>query len=146
MDMALAQTRVPETDDALFPVTVSTGGDDTFFWMSGATAIPLYHHHPHVDEECVLPDDIREQAHRVLRTFDEVLRFNGLGWRNVVKFSQFLTDLRDHDIVQEVIAEHFAGSDWAPASTVVGINALSAPGARMEIDVVAVRPAEQEQR
>lgn len=120
-----------------FPVAVSTSRNDLFFWMSGATAIPLYHHHPHVPEECVLPDDIREQARRVLTTFDEVLRFNGLGWRNVVKFTQFLTDLRDHDVVQEVIAEFFAGSDWAPANVTVGINQLSAPGARLEIDVVA---------
>jgi len=127
---------VPAASGA-FPIAVSTGRNELFFWMSGATAIPLYHHHPHVPEECVLPDDIREQARRVLTTFDEVLRFNGLGWRNVVKFTQFLTDLRDHDVVQEVIAEFFAGSGWAPANVTVGINQLSAPGARLEIDVVA---------
>lgn len=138
--MAVTSIRMPEADASPHPVAVSVGGNDTIFWMSGATAIPLYHHHPHVDEECVVPDDAREQAHRVLTTFDEVLRFNGLGWENVVKFSQFLTDMRDHAIVQEVIAEYFAGTGWMPASTVVGINALSAPGARLEIDVVAVRP------
>ena len=125
-----------------FPPAISIGSNDLFFWMSGATAIPLYHMHPHIDEECVLPDDIREQARRILTTFDEVLLFNGLGWRNVVKFSQFLTDMREYDEVQEVIAEFFAGSGWSPASTTVGINALSAPGARLEIDVVAVRASE----
>lgn len=124
-----------------FPPAISVGSNDVFFWMSGATAIPLYHMHPHIDEECVLPDDIAEQTRRILTTFDEVLRFNGLGWRDVVKFSQFLTDMREYDAVQEVIAEFFAGSDWSPASTTVGINALSAPGARLEIDVVAAKPA-----
>ena len=122
-----------------FPPAISVDSDDVFFWMSGATAIPLYHMHPHIDEECVLPDDIREQTRRILNTFDEVLSFNGLGWKNVVKFSQFLTDMREFDTVQEVIAEYFAGTGWAPASTTVGINALSAPGARLEIDVVAAR-------
>lgn len=122
-----------------FPPAISVDSDDVFFWMSGATAIPLYHMHPHIDEECVLPDDIREQTRRILTTFDEVLAFNGLGWKNVVKFSQFLTDMREFDAVQEVIAEYFAGTGWAPASTTVGINALSAPGARLEIDVVAAR-------
>lgn len=128
--------RVP-AEAGFFPAAVTTGRNDVFFWMSGATAIPLYHHHPHVPEECVLPDDIREQARRVLTTFDEVLRFNGLSWRNVVKFTQFFTDMRDHDVVQEVIAEFFAGSDGTPANVTVGINHLSAPGARLEIDVVA---------
>ena len=122
-----------------FPPAISVDSDDVFFWMSGATAIPLYHMHPHIDAECVLPDDIREQTRRILNTFDEVLSFNGLGWKNVVKFSQFLTDMREFDTVQEVIAEYFAGTGWAPASTTVGINALSAPGARLEIDVVAAR-------
>jgi len=123
------------------PPAISVDSNDVFFWMSGATAIPLYHMHPHIDEECVLPDDIREQARRILTTFDEVLTFNGLGWRDVVKFSTFLTDMREYDAVQEVIAEFFAGTGWAPASTTVGINALSAPGARMEIDVVAAKSA-----
>jgi 2-iminobutanoate/2-iminopropanoate deaminase len=124
------------------PIAVHVRSNDVFFWMSGATAIPLYHMHPHIDEECVLPDDIREQTRRVLDTFTDVLAFNGMGWRDVVKFSQFLTDLRDHDVVQEVIAEYFTGTGWMPASTVVGINALSAPGARLEIDVVAARSGE----
>jgi 2-iminobutanoate/2-iminopropanoate deaminase len=124
-----------------YPPAISVDSNDVFFWMSGATAIPLYHMHPHIDEECVLPDDIREQARRILATFDEVLSFNGLGWRDVVKFSTFLTDMREYDAVQEVIAEFFAGTGWAPASTTVGINALSAPGARMEIDVVAAKSA-----
>ncbi len=128
-------------DEVQFPPAISVDSNDVFFWMSGATAIPLYHMHPHIDEECILPDDIREQTRRILSTFDEVLAFNGLGWRDVVKFSQFLTDMREYDTVQEVIAEHFAGTDWSPASTTVGINALSAPGARLEIDVVAAKSA-----
>ena len=132
---------IPE-EQGKIPIAVQVRSNDVFFWMSGATAIPLYHMHPHIDEECVLPDDIREQTRRVLDTFADVLAFNGMGWRDVVKFSQFLTDLRDHDVVQEVIAEYFTGTGWMPASTVVGINALSAPGARLEIDVVAARSGE----
>ena len=122
-----------------YPPGISVSTSDTFFFMSGATAIPLYHMHPHIDAECVVPDDIREQTRRVLTTFDEILAFNGLGWRDVVKFTQFLTDIREHDAVQEVIAEFFAGSQWKPASSAVAINSLSAPGARLEIDVIAAK-------
>lgn len=131
------------SDSGPAPIAVQVRSNDVFFWMSGATAIPLYHMHPHIDEECVLPDDIREQTRRVLDTFADVLAFNDLGWRDVVKFSQFLTDLRDYDVVQEVIKEYFTGTGWMPSTTVVGINALSAPGARLEIDVVAARSGER---
>jgi enamine deaminase RidA (YjgF/YER057c/UK114 family) len=30
--------------------------------------------------------------------------------------------------------------DWRPASTTVCVNALSSPGARVEIDMIAVAP------
>lgn len=112
----------------------------TTFWMSGATAIPLYHMHPHIEEECILPDDIREQTRRVLATFDEVLAFNGLGWGDVAKSAIFLTDLRDHDTVLDAVAEHLG--ERQPATTVVGINALSAAGARIEIEIVAAVPSD----
>ena len=111
--MPIAPVLPDPSHPAQFPAAVSIGSNDLFFWMSGATAIPLYHMHPHIEAECVLPDDIREQTRRILTTFDEVLTFNGLGWRNVIKFSQFLTDMREHDAVQEVIAEFFSGTGWS---------------------------------
>lgn len=116
---------------------ISVRTDGTTFWMSGATAIPLYHHHPHVDEECVLPDDIREQTRRILATFDEVLAHLGIGWSEMVRMNQFLTDMRDVDAVREEIERHLAGKDAAFSTVVVGINALSAPGARLELELIA---------
>jgi 2-iminobutanoate/2-iminopropanoate deaminase/2-aminomuconate deaminase len=38
----------------------------------------------------------------------------------------------------EVLGEHFG--DWRPAGTLVGVNNLSAPGARVELDMIAVVP------
>lgn len=105
-------------------------------WMSGATAIPLYHMHPHVDEECVLPDDIAEQTRRVLTTFDEVLAFTGAGWDAVSKVSLFLTDLRDQQVVEDAVAAHLGEAH--PPITLVGINALSAPGARLELELAVL--------
>jgi 2-iminobutanoate/2-iminopropanoate deaminase len=134
-------TPIAPQPDGAAPAGIITGRNDVLFWMSGATAIPLYHMHPHIEEECVLPDDIAEQTRRIMTTFDEVLRFNGLGWRDVIKFARFETDMRDHATIDAVIAEYFAGTGWQPASVVVGINALSAPGARLEIEVVAALPA-----
>ncbi|MFD4957801.1 RidA family protein [Microbacterium sp. NPDC058389] len=140
--MTNTSTEFTSTDGGS-PVSVSVRSTDTLFWLSGATAIPLYHHHPHIADECVLPDDIVEQARRVLTTIEDVLRFNGLGWGDVVKLSNFLTDPRDYNAVQQAITQFFADSGVTPASTSVGINGLSGEGARLEIDVVAVRSSAQ---
>jgi 2-aminomuconate deaminase len=37
-----------------------------------------------------------------------------------------------------VLAEYFG--DWTPASTTVCVNQLSTPGARVELDMIAVYP------
>ena len=96
-------------------------------FIAGATASPLYHKHPHVPEEHVLPHDMKEQTRRALANIKMVLDAKGLTWRNVVKITKYVTDMRDMDDMYEVLNEHFG--DWHPAGTLVAINNLSAPGA-----------------
>ena len=122
-----------------YPPGISVSSTDTLFFMSGATAIPLYHMHPHIDEECALPDDIQEQTRWVMRTILEVLEFNGLSWKNVIHVYEFLTDMRDADLIHATMGEFLAGTNWYPADTMIGVNTLSAPGARFELDVIAAR-------
>jgi hypothetical protein len=55
----------------------------------------------------------------------------------VVKVTKYLTDMRDMDGMVEVLSEYFG--DWKPASTTICINSLSTPGARVELDMIAVR-------
>lgn len=117
------------------------GGADMLF-VSGSTALPLYHSHPHVHEEHVLPDDIREQTRRAMNDIKLSLDACGLTWRNVVKVTKFLTDMREADAMHEVLSEYFG--DWKPASTMVCVNNLSAPGSRVEIDIIAVAPQSRE--
>jgi enamine deaminase RidA (YjgF/YER057c/UK114 family) len=105
-------------------------------FVSGATASPLYHAHPHVPEEHVLPDDIEEQTRRCLATIRSVLEARGLTWQNVVKVTKYLTDMREMDAMNAVVAAEFG--DWRPASTLVCVNNLSSPGARVELDMIAV--------
>jgi 2-iminobutanoate/2-iminopropanoate deaminase len=113
------------------------GGADMLF-VSGSTALPLYHSHPHVHEEHILPDDIREQTRRAMNDIKLSLDACGLTWRNVVKVTKFVTDMRETDAMHEVLNEYFG--DWKPASTMVCVNNLSAPGSRVEIDIIAVVP------
>lgn len=121
-------------------IRVQGGGDILF--ISGSTAIPLYHSHPHVHEEHELPDDIREQTRRAMDDIKLSLDACGLTWNNVVKVTKYLTDMREADDMHAVMAEYMG--DWKPASSMVCINNLSSPGARIEIDMIAVAPPKDE--
>ena len=121
------------------PAIEVTGASQILF-LSGATASPLYHQHPHVKEEHVLPDDIEEQTHRCMASIKSILDAKGLSWRNVVKVTKYLTDMREADAMHKVMNEYFG--DYRPASTLVSINNLSSPGARVELDMIAVGPSQ----
>lgn len=120
-------------------IEVTTPG--SLLFLSGATALPLYHEHPHVPERTRLPDDIRAQTHAVMGNIKRVLDDRGLTWRHVVKITEYLTDIRDADEIHAVMGEYFG--DWFPASTMVVVSALSAPGARLELDMTAAVSAEE---
>jgi 2-iminobutanoate/2-iminopropanoate deaminase len=117
------------------PAIEVTGASQILF-LSGATASPLYHQHPHVAEEHVLPDDIEEQTRRAMESIRSVLDAKGMGWRSVVKVTKYLTDMREMDAVNRTMSEYLG--DHLPASTLLCVNNLSSPGARVELDMIAV--------
>jgi len=126
------------------PAVVVPGGSEYYF-LSGVSPLPLYHAHPHVPEECVLPDDAGEQTRRMMANLTDQLAWLGLDWSNVIHIYEFLTDMRDTDAVHKNMYGHLLelpGTDenWTPASTLIGVNRLSAAGARVEFDIVAARP------
>jgi enamine deaminase RidA (YjgF/YER057c/UK114 family) len=115
-------------------------GAGRIVFVSGATASPLYHQHPHVKEEHELPDDIEEQTRRAMESIRLVLDARDLSWRHVVKVTKYLTDMREMDAVNRTMNEYLG--DHRPASTLVCVNNLSSPGARVELDMIAVGPSE----
>ena len=117
---------------------VRVEGPAAILFVSGATPSPLYHRHPHVLEEHLHPNDIEGQTRRAMENIRLVLEHEGLGWRHVVKVTKYLTDMRDMDGMVAVLEEYFGG--WKPASTTVCVNCLSTPGARVELDMIAVKP------
>lgn len=121
---------------------VEVSGAVTTLYLSGTTASPLYHAHPHLPEEHDLPDDIREQTRSAMEDIKSILDLKGLTFRHVVKVTKYLTDMREADAMHEVINEYFG--DWKPASTLLCINNLSSPGARVELDMTAVVPPPSE--
>ena len=134
----------PEPDRAAempYAPAIEVTGASQILFLSGATASPLYHQHPHVKEEHVLPDDIEEQTHRCMASIKSILDAKGLSWRNVVKVTKYVTDMREADAMHKVMNEYFG--DYRPASTLVCINNLSSPGARVELDMIAVGPVQR---
>ena len=119
------------------PAIEVTGASQILF-LSGATASPLYHQHPHVKEEHVLPDDIEEQTRRAMDSIKTVLDAKALSWRQVVKVTKYLTDMREADAVNRTMNEYLG--EHRPASTLLCVNNLSSPGARVELDMIAVGP------
>ena len=143
MTTAILKEVHPDADQAAsmpYSPGISVAGAGQFLFLSGSTASPLYHRHPHVAEEHILPDDIVEQTHRTMRNLKMVLDAEGMTWRNVVRLTKYVTDIREADDVHAVIGEYFG--DWRPAQTLIGINNLSAPGARVELEMTAFKPAE----
>jgi 2-iminobutanoate/2-iminopropanoate deaminase len=90
------------------------------------------------DGELVGGDDVVEQARAVFEGLRRVLATAGVGPSDVVKVTVFLTDVDDRPAINPVRQEFFG--DTRPASTLVEVSRLAIPGAKLEIEAVAVLP------
>ena len=120
---------------------VLTAPGSALLFISGANASPLYHAHPHVPEEHQVPNSMREQAHLTFRNIKMSLDAAGLDWRDIIKITRYLTDMRDMDELNMVQREYLR--EHTPASTTLGVSHLTTPWARLEVDVVASAPSER---
>ena len=80
---------------------------------------------------------IEREAERALRNVGAVLDAAGVGYAQVVKATVFLVDMADFSALNAVYGRFFP--DPPPARSTVAVAALPR-GARVEIEVVAVRP------
>lgn len=93
-----------------------------------------------VDEhrELVGGDDVVAQARKVFANMGDVLAAGGCTFADVVKITIFLTDVADRPLVNPVRQEVFG--ETRPASTLVEVSALAVPGAKVEVECVALVP------
>ena len=82
--------------------------------------------------------DVVEQARQVFRNLGAVLAAAGAGFDDVVKVTVYLTDVDDRTKINPVRQEIFG--DTRPASTLFEVSRLAVPGAKIEIDLVAIVP------
>ncbi len=120
-----------------FVSAIRTRGGSVLF-ISGMGALPPVHRHPHVPEEWILPDDAAEQARRALNKIRAIVDAAGGSFRDVVKITRYMKDIRDQDRVNEVIHEYFGEN--LPCSTTVQVSAFVVPTMKIEIDAWAVIP------
>lgn len=83
-------------------------------------------------------DDVVAQAERVFADLGAVLTAGGSSFEHVAKVSVFLTDVHDRAAINPVRERAFG--EARPASTLVEVSALAIPGAKIEVDAIAVVP------
>jgi 2-iminobutanoate/2-iminopropanoate deaminase len=83
-------------------------------------------------------DDVVAQARQVLANVGAVLAAAGATFADVVKVTVYLTDIADRAHINPVRQEFFG--EARPASTLVEVSALAVPGAKLEIEAVALIP------
>jgi 2-iminobutanoate/2-iminopropanoate deaminase len=91
-----------------------------------------------VDGRLVGEGDVVEQARQVFRNIGSILAAAGCGFADVVKMVLYLTDVADRPLINPVRQEVFG--ETRPASTLVEVSALVVPGAKLEIECVALLP------
>jgi 2-iminobutanoate/2-iminopropanoate deaminase len=83
-------------------------------------------------------DDVTDQARAALTTIGRILEASGSSFSDIAKVTVYLTDIEDRARINPVRQEFFGSH--RPASTLVQVCALAVPGAKVEIEAVAVIP------
>lgn len=84
-------------------------------------------------------DDVVAQARQALANIGAVLGAAGASFEDVAKVTVYLTDVDDRSRINAVRREFFG--DARPASTLVEVSRLAIPGARIEVEAVAILPS-----
>ena len=116
------------------PISHYTDGvvADGWIWVSGMLAVDA-------SGALIGGNDVAAQAERVHENIKAVLEKAGAAFEHVVKINVFLLRIEDRAAVNTVRQRFFGES--LPASTLVEVSAFVIPGALVEIDVIARRPA-----
>jgi len=106
-------------------------------FLSGVTAAPVYHSHPHRDEEFDLPRNMHDQAVLTMENVKKTLEAAGSGMSDIVWATRYLTNIAEQDDMNRVWAQYLKGH--LPATTTVEVARLAThANCKLEISVIAV--------
>jgi 2-iminobutanoate/2-iminopropanoate deaminase len=128
--MSREEIRVEELAEPISHFTdgVRAGG---FLYVSGVVAVDG-------QGRLVGGEDVVVQTQQVFENMRAVLEAGGCGFEDVVKVTVFLTDIDDRALINPVRQAFFG--ETRPASTLVEVPRLAVPGAKVEIECVALVP------
>src|SRR5215831_14209471 len=106
-------------------------------FLSGVTAAPVYHHHPHREEDFDLPSTMREQAVLCMENLKKTLEAAGATFTDLVAATRFLTDVTEQDDLNRVWGTYLG--NHLPTTTTVEVRQLAThPRCKIEISAIAV--------
>jgi 2-iminobutanoate/2-iminopropanoate deaminase len=115
----------------------------SLLFLSGVTAAPVYHSHPHREEEFDLPRTMREQAVLTMENLKKTLEAAGCTMKDLVSATRYLTDVGEQDDLNRVWAEYLDGH--LPTTTTVEVSRLAThANCKIEISAIAVANAAPE--
>ncbi len=118
------------------PAIKVTGGSLVF--LSGVTAAPVYHNHPHRPEEfAAMPHDMEGQARTVLENLKKSLETVGGDFGDIVTANRFLTDLSEQNALNQVWTEYF-GENKPTTTTVQVVQLATDPRCLIEVNAIAI--------
>ena len=91
-----------------------------------------------VDPKGKLQVGIEKQVDQVWKNIREVLKSAGMGFKDVVKVTVFLTDSRFIPPYRAIRDRYFRNAPF-PASTLLIVQGLADPGMLVEVEVVAAK-------
>lgn len=115
-------------------VTVSEG---TLVFVSGMTS------RSEKDASPVNSADMRAQIRQVCENIGRALRAVGADFSDVVKTTTFTTDVEEYHRVSDERFKYFQRD--LPTSALIGVNRLAHPDLMIEIEAMAVIPADRTQ-
>jgi len=92
-----------------------------------------------IDHDGKVSADFRLQAVQTFENLKNALASVGAGFQDVVKFNNYLTDVKYMQIFRQV-RDSYLADEKRPASTTIAISGLARDGALLEIEAVAVLP------
>lgn len=109
----------------------------SFLFLSGVTAAPVYHSHPHREEEFDLPPGMHDQAVLAVENLKKTLQAAGCTLADVVSATRYLTDAAEQDDLNRVWAAYLG--EHLPTTTTVEVSRLAThPRCKLEISAIAV--------
>lgn len=123
-----------------FEPVIKVRANAALCFISGATALPLYHQHPHETDKLNPPEDVKAQTELVMGNIADCLKSAGLEFSDIVRMDCFLTNMAEQDQIGEVMSTYFQGT--YPSATMVEVRALVDPRLKLEVNVIAASAEE----